>query len=178
VARQWLQKHGIKITAQSHEAPQNMYPMIFDSGDVGFNRIDRDDSFSLGSPNVDCGGTGVGGGGAFRQPGDNCVALGNLLIPSRRAGIPSLADTDFGTLVFEFSEVTSVRSISLLNVLGNESWLQVIQEDGSSVDMALSSVGENGLQIIPIDRSDVKKLSVSLTSFAGIASLDLCVLLP
>jgi hypothetical protein len=176
VARQWLYKYGIKITAQSHQDPQNVYPLIFDAEDVGSNGVDREDSFSLGSPNVDCGGTGVGGGGELGQPGENCEALGNLLIPSRRAGTPtSSSDADFGILVFEFYKMTVLGSISLLNVLGNESRLQV---DGSSVDMALSSVGENGLQVIHIDRSDVRKLSVSLKSFAGIASLDLCVLLP
>jgi hypothetical protein len=179
VARQWYQKYGIKITARSHQGPQNIYPLIFDSEDVGSNGIDREDSFSLASPNVDCGGTGVGGGGKLGQPGQNCETLSNLLIPSRRPGTPSLADApDFGILVFEFYKITALGSISLLNVLGNESRLQVVQEDGSSADMALSSVGENGLHRIRIDRAGVKKLSVSLKSFTGIASLDLCILLP
>jgi hypothetical protein len=177
VANEWSHKSGIKITALSHDGPQDVHPMIFDSEDVGSNGLDSEGISYLGSPNTACGGAGVGQGGEIGPPGENCGFLGNVLIPSRRAGSP-LSDSEFGILVFEFNEDTAVNAISLLNIVNTASHLQIIQGDGSTTDVALSSVGQNGFQTVPVNLESVTKLYVSLKSFAAVVNLDLCITVP
>ena len=180
VGNEWFFKSGIKITARSHEGPQDIYPMIFDSGDVVLNGLDNKAiSFQLGSPNIACGGVGVGKGGDIGQAGENCGFLSNVLIPSRRAGNPTSEVSSLsGILVFEFDEETAVNAISLLNIMDTGSYIQIYQVDGTITDMALSSVGQNGFQTLQLNLDGVTQLSVFLNSFAAVVDLDLLVCMP
>lgn len=169
VADEWFPQLGIKISAKSHDGPQNVHPMIFDS-----ENIDESESSHLGSPNNACGGPGEGDGGKIGAQGEICELLGNVLIPSRKDG--TSGDSEFGILVFEFHEDTTVNSISLLNVDDDESQVTITQEDGTSTNIALSSVGQNGFQTIEVGLEKVNEFAVSLKSLAAVASLSLCIL--
>lgn len=71
----------------------------------------------LGTPNQNCtpAGPGEGTGGVPGSPGENCVALGNvLIIQENDNGIPDDASTG-GTLTFTFSEPVIVNYFDLLD---------------------------------------------------------------
>ncbi len=71
----------------------------------------------LGTPNQNCtpAGPGIGEGGVPGTAGENCVALGNILIIQENDnGIPDDAATG-GTLTFTFSEPVIVRYFDLMD---------------------------------------------------------------
>jgi hypothetical protein len=181
VGDEWYKEDGVKISSYSHEGKKHdVHPMIFDSTDIVSNGLDRADMYFLGSPNFECGGFGVGNGGRVGQDGENCQRLGNLLIPSRIPGTPTKKKDDDlqdgGVLVFDFYKKTEIQHIAFLNIMeGDGSEMEIIHNDGTSETIELSSVGKNGYQVISLAEDNVERLSVSLKSFAGVASINLCV---
>ena len=183
VGGEWFHHYGVNIYAEGHDGEKNLHPMIFDSANVESNGlVDNKDVFALGSPNFDCGGFGFGRGGKEGKPGENCESLGNVLIPSRKPGSPSLSlknrgrsphSLPGGVLIFEFDKTTKVDNIKLLNIMG---WNQImaIHNDGSLEKIDLVSVDKNGFQNVPLDLDNVKRLYVTLQSFAAVAGIDLC----
>jgi hypothetical protein len=181
VENEWSSVFGIKVKASNHEGKKTLHPMIFDSLNVESNGLETNDAFFLGSPNFECGGFGVGQGGRMGNSGENCRALGNLLIPSRKVSTNKKQKdpTPFnwsqgGILTFEFKEYTEVKNIGLLNA-GDNSTIEVRYDEGQSQIFGVQSVGANGFQKIDVGVSNVESLAVSLISLSGIASLGLCV---
>jgi len=187
VGNEWLHTYGVKIYAEGHDGRGNLHPMIFDSSNVENNVLGNNikDKFSLGSPNVDCGGFGVGMGGRAGQSGENCRPLGNILIPSRRPGSPETRDIKTegafskpllgGVLIFEFHKWTRVNSVEMLNIMEDSEILATLN-NGNSAQIGLVSVGQNGFQSIAIDLENVRKLYFKLNSFTGVVGMDLCIL--
>lgn len=182
VRGEWLHRYGVNIDAESHDGSNNLHPMIFDSSNVESNALaGNKDIFELGSPNFDCGGFGHGRGGKEGAPGENCRHLGNLLIPSRKSRIQSSRERGRtskslpgGILVFEFSKLTKVDNIELLNVSrGNQ--IKAVHNDGTLETIDLVSMGKNGFQNVPLDLEHVKELHVKFHSFAAVSGIDLCV---
>eukprot|EP00536_Pseudo-nitzschia_multiseries_P007407 jgi/Psemu1/287094/fgenesh1_pg.175_\ len=187
VMGEWFHRYGVHISAEGHDGDHNLHPMIFDSSSVERNGLlaGSKDVFALGSPNFECGGFGQGRGGREGSPGENCQHLGNLLLPSRKPGSPtptanneeggsSRSSSQGGVLVFEFSKLTKVRNIDLLNV-GEEDQVIVVRSDGSVNMIDLVPKGQNGFQSVPVDLDQVQQLFVTFHSFAAVAALDLCV---
>jgi len=186
VRGEWFHNYGLNVYAEGHDGKDNLHPMIFDSSHVESNGLGSStDVFSLGSPNFDCMGFGVGKGGKEGKPGENCQALGNLLIPSRslnpgspnfklntkgRSDQPQLG----GVLIFEFNKKTKIDNIGFLNI-GDSDQIMAIYNDGSLEKIDLFSLGQNGFQNAPLDLDDVKRLYINLHSFGAVTGLDLCV---
>jgi hypothetical protein len=188
VENEWSSNLGIKIKSTSREGGKNdVFPMIFDSFDVESNGLQNNDIFFLGSPNFECDGDGVGigRGGKIGQLGENCEALGNLLVPTHRSAVSSNgrkkeknssdSENEGGVILFEFKKYTEVLKVGLLNVMeGSE--LHLVHNDGESEDsVELSSVGTNGYQVIDVGKRNVQKFFISFSSLAGVSFLDLCV---
>jgi hypothetical protein len=181
VENEWKYGFGIKMKASNLEGKKNLHPMIFDSFNVESNGVNTTDVFFLGSPNFDCGGLGVGDGGQLGHAGQNCNTLGNLLVPSRKAG-PSTKQksSDFsqrnqgGILTFEFEEYTEVRKIGLLNA-GDNSTIEAWRNGTLVSRIDVNSVGLNGYQKVQVEVPNVDFLAVSLTSFSGVSELDMCI---
>lgn len=103
VKDEWYHKHGVYLWAEASKEQKveeddyddhgdeeeeddkpksknnKLHPMIFDSGRVEQNSLGPlKDVYQLGSPNLDCGGPGVGGGGKLFSEGSNCEDLGAM----------------------------------------------------------------------------------------------------
>jgi hypothetical protein len=181
VENEWSSGYGIKVKASSHKGKKNLHPMVFDSFNVESNGVDSNDVFYLGSPNFECGGLGVGDGGRLGHAGQNCNALGNLLVPSDRAGASTKQKNSTvshrsqgGILLFEFTEYTEIRKVGLLNA-GDNSTIEVWHNGTLSGRINVDSVGTNGYQKVKVEMPNVDCLAVSLSSFSGVAELDMCV---
>eukprot|EP00537_Pseudo-nitzschia_pungens_P008935 CAMPEP_0172380922 /NCGR_PEP_ID=MMETSP1060-20121228/70687_1 /TAXON_ID=37318 /ORGANISM="Pseudo-nitzschia pungens, Strain cf. cingulata" /LENGTH=331 /DNA_ID=CAMNT_0013108689 /DNA_START=107 /DNA_END=1102 /DNA_ORIENTATION=+ len=190
VMGEWFHKYGVSISARGHDGDHNLHPMVFDSSGVERNGlVGNRDVFALGSPNFECGGFGRGRGGMVGGPGENCKTLGNLLVPSRKPGSPTLGSTSStstssggrptwsspgGILVFHFSRLTKVRSIDLLNV-GERDQVTVFRGNGDVETFDLVSKGPNGFQSVPLGLDQAQQLVVTFHSFAAVAGLDLCI---
>ena len=187
VGNEWSSSLGVKIKSTSREGnKKDVLPMIFDSFDVESNGLQDNDIFFLGSPNFECDGAGVGigRGGKIGQLGENCNALGNILVPTRRSAVssngkkkdknPSDSEQEGGVIEFEFKKYAEVLKVGLLNVMeGSE--IHLVHNDGLSESIELSSVDTNGYQVIDVNKANVDKLYISFSSLSGISSLELCV---
>lgn len=184
VRGEWFHRYGINIYADGHDGTSNLHPMIFDSSNLESNGlVGNKEIFSLGSPNFDCGGFGIGHGGKEGAPGENCEPLGNVLIPSRKAGSDSLTSSERlkvskpslgGVLHFKFSKLTKVENIGLLNISGANQIIAV-RNDGGMENIDLVPVGQNGSQNVSLDLDQVNELFVILHSFGAVSGLDLCI---
>eukprot|EP00534_Pseudo-nitzschia_fraudulenta_P003474 CAMPEP_0201136326 /NCGR_PEP_ID=MMETSP0850-20130426/54825_1 /ASSEMBLY_ACC=CAM_ASM_000622 /TAXON_ID=183588 /ORGANISM="Pseudo-nitzschia fraudulenta, Strain WWA7" /LENGTH=331 /DNA_ID=CAMNT_0047407619 /DNA_START=59 /DNA_END=1054 /DNA_ORIENTATION=- len=186
VRGEWFHRYGINIYAEGHDGIKNLHPMIFDSTDVQMNGLVGDKRYlALGSPNFDCGGFGVGIGGAEGKPGENCQSLGNVLIPSPKPGTPdssySITRDDYfqssvgGILIFEFNQRTRINSIGFLNVGGHDE-IMAFHNDESFQKIELESVGQNGFQNVPLHLDNVSRMFITLHSFAAVTGIDLCII--
>jgi hypothetical protein len=110
----------------------------------------------LGTPNEDFGGPGIGSGGSKGSPGENGVALGNVLIISGDgdAADPGASATG-GTLSIAFgllgSTTYSINSVTLLNVeVGTK--IVVRYRNGRAKTVESSGSGaNNGIEVVPVD---------------------------
>ena len=190
---EWFHTYGVMIHAEGHNGEKDIHPMIFDSSNVNTNGLEgSSDIFSLGSPNFDCGGFGVGRGGREGQPGENCQRLEKVLIPSRVPGSPNTSTNTGikigssegtlpepllgGVLTFDFhNKWTKVDSIELLNIIGEENEILAVHNDGTAEKINLVSVGQNGFQNVDLGLDNINRLYITLNSFAGVSGIDLCV---
>jgi hypothetical protein len=197
VKGEWFHTYGVMIHAEGHNGEKDIHPMIFDSSNVETNGLEgSSDIFSLGSPNFDCGGFGVGRGGREGQPGENCQRLEKILMPSRVSGSPNTntnTNTNTGikigssegassepllggVLMFEFhNKWTKVDSIELLNIMGEENEILAVHSNGTAEKINLVSVGQNGFQDKYLGLDNINRLYITLNSIAGVSGIDLCV---
>jgi len=184
VRGEWFHRYGLNIYAEGHDGKNNLHPMIFDSSNIESNGlVENEDLFALLSPNIDCGGRGIGTGGKEGNSGENCHLLGNILIPSRKPGSPNLylktRGSSYqpplgGVLIFEFDKKTKVDNIELLNI-GRFDQITAIHNDGSFEKIPLVSLGQNGFQKLHLKLDNVERLYINLHSFGAVTGLDLCV---
>jgi hypothetical protein len=78
---QWKDSYGVTVTASSMVGgyTPNGHARIYDTS-ISINA--NDGNIDLGSPNVNCGGIGVGFDGQPGQPGENCVAINSKYFSS------------------------------------------------------------------------------------------------
>jgi len=185
VRGEWFHNYGVMVYAEGRNGEKDLHPMIFDSSNVGTNGLIGGDMFSLGSPNYDCGGFGVGRGGREGNPGENCSPLENILIPSRVPGSPNTSirigegiSSDLfldGVLIFEFhNKWTKVESIELLNIM-EESKILAVRNDVITEKIQLVSVGQNGFQNVHLGLENIERLYITLSLFSGVSEINLCV---
>lgn len=118
------------------------------------------------SPNNQCTtpGAGVGEGGKPGQPGENCVPQGNVL-----------TETDGNMITITFSSiVTKVISIGLLNVADGDT-SAAITALTSTTTVRVPNLGENSVQIVPIDTEDVSSIKLTLSGLVALTSVDFCI---
>lgn len=157
------------ITVSTNNA--NEHPaMLFDSGDpTGYD-------WDLGSPNQDFGGPGRGSGGKAGQPGENSVALGNVLIITEDLDQDDPDDYHAGgTFIFEFADPVGIEALQLLDIDTNEANSKVLAFNtaGEKIgSFAMQTLGNNSVQWLMLDLQDVAKLAIKLQSSGALAAIS------
>ena len=145
--------------------------MIFDTASPTGN------DFDLGTPNQDFGGPGIGSGGNAGQPGENAVALGNVLIVSEDADSTD-PDDDFGggTLIFDFDFPVYLDEVGILDIdVGHGGTVEAFDAAGVSVGSApILDPGNNSVQTVQLGAAGVRRLVVTLVSGGALTEIISC----
>ncbi|WP_149498802.1 SdrD B-like domain-containing protein [Roseiconus lacunae] len=155
---------GVTISATSRNKPwQGNAAMIFNSSYPTGHDND------LGTPNQAYGGPGQGSGGA-----SNDTALGNVLIISED-GDQSDPDDDYkgGVITFSFDQPVDINHLDVLDIDVDEhggSILTVTTTTGTQT-IAISVAGNNSVQRIQVDVSNVVEMKVDFVSSGAITEL-------
>ncbi len=124
--------------------------------------------WDLGTPNQQYGGPGVGNGGA-----SNNVALGKLLIVQENNNTPD-DNGGGGNLYFNFSNAPTINSVKIVDIEENNSFMVVTQTNGNTTTIPIAQIGDNSVQDVPVNLTDVAQLRVRFKRSGGVASLDVC----
>jgi hypothetical protein len=160
---------GIHITTDD---PSSHPAMIFDSAQpTGYD-------WDLGSPNEDFGGPGRGTGGEEGQPGENRWPLGNVLIISED-GDQEDPDDHYagGTFIFTFEKPSMIHEVQLLDIDANETTGKIVAYDQRENKLGIFSMqqlGNNSVQIVPINLENVTRLEIHLQSSGAVAAISFC----
>ena len=134
----------------------------------------------LGSPNQFCNpsGPGVGAGGEPNQPGENCVPQGNVLIIQEEGTVQPDANSEGGTITFDFTpEMDYVYEIGLMSI-DTETALTVEYQDKSGMkgtkDINVPLLGPNSVQVVPINLANVYQIRLTLTCSDAVTFLSFC----
>ena len=162
---------GVHVTTND---PVNHPAMIFDSA----NPTGGD--WDLGSANEDFGGPGRGDGGRAGTPGENSQALGKLLIISEDADSSDPDDNGSGgTMSFTFDMPVRIDDIHLVDVddmsaVGDFKAYST-QDTSNLITMGQSlGLGDNSVQVIPLNAGGVQRLDITLPESGGIQSIVSC----
>ena len=172
VADEWKDEFGFRVSASGKNDggyTPNGKARILDSSNPK-------SAEELGTPNFKCPtrGPGKGSGGKPGRPGENCEALGNVLI---------IQDTepawirDFpkgGRINFSFTKPTEVATLGLLDINSSGTRIRIYKSDGSRITISASRLGNNSFQEIPIYQKDVKRIRIDLKSNGAVTDLSLC----
>jgi outer membrane protein assembly factor BamB len=170
---------GVIIWGENNRVGGPDQAILFDSG----NPTGGD--FDLGTPNQDFGGPGIGAGGRQGQPGQNSVALGNLVIIAQNvidANGNGLVDdpndeSAGGRIFFEFLAPQEVNSLRLVDAEGGEISGYIRTYDANSQLLSaipVYPVGDNGVQEVGIRERGVKWLEVELVGSGGVQGIFTC----
>ena len=161
------------ISVPNNNGPQTC--IIFDSS----NPTGEDPD--LGTPNNTCGGPGVGTGGEVGQPGENCVARGNLLIIAEDLGDANTDnivddpddDANGGTITFEFDDVVIVTRMVIIDI-DNESAQCNLENDGTLKGTVNGGdLGNNSAQELDLSGyGEITRLEISFSSSGAIAEME------
>jgi Tol biopolymer transport system component len=160
---------GIHITTDD---PSSHPAMIFDSAQpTGYD-------WDLGSPNEDFGGPGRGTGGEEGQPGENRWPLGNVLIISED-GDQEDPDDHYagGTFIFTFEKPSMIHEVQLLDIDANETTGKIVaydQRENKLGTFSMQQLGNNSVQIVPINLENVSRLEIHLQSSGAVAAISFC----
>lgn len=134
------------ISVINNSGPQSC--IIFDSSSP------TGQDWDLGTPSQDFGGPGIGSGGLAGEPGENAVALGNLLIIAEDLGDANLDDVvddpdderDGGSIAFLFHSPAQPVSITLVDI--DEQLLGLDIDGGGALEISVqgSAAGNNSVQ--------------------------------
>ncbi|MGD2162279.1 MAG: PKD domain-containing protein, partial [Anaerolineales bacterium] len=158
---------GIHIATNK---PDEHPAMIFDSGaPTGYDR-------DLGTPNEDFNGPGLGSGGGLGEPGENNAALGNILILSED-GDPADPDDYYagGNLIFEFDDPVNIAAVQMVDIDVNEGNSRVVAYSASGEELgtfAILPLGNNSVQWVELDVTQVTRLTVYLQSSGALAAIS------
>ncbi len=159
--------------SNSGGGPQSI--IIFDSANPTGGDLD------LGTPNETCGGPGQGSGGEAGQPGENCVARGNLLIVAEDIddgdddGLVDDPDDEAGggVIRFDFDFVVDLDEIVIIDIDAETLDFEMSGPDGYVGAGSGSDYGNNSCQIIDLSEfQSVTSLEVVFSSSGAIAELS------
>ncbi len=138
--------------------------------------------FDLGTPNVSCGGPGIGSGGAAGSPGENCTALGNLLIIAENIvdaapadGIVDDPDDEAlgGTLSFDFPDAVLPSEIIIVDIDGESADVSLYSGPSLVATIPALDLGNNSVQRIDLSgHGSVTRIEVFLSSSGAVAELS------
>ncbi len=147
-------------------------PMIFDSS----NPTGGDDD--LGTPNETFGGPGIGSGGEAGQPGENAVALGNVLIISEDNDSSDPDDNSGGgTLSFTFAYPVRVDQVGILDIdEGMGGTVTAYDGVGAKIGIGAMSnnLGNNSVQTVPLGVRGVRRLEVYFPGSGAVSKIVFC----
>ncbi|MEM9218254.1 MAG: Ig-like domain-containing protein [Cyanobacteria bacterium P01_F01_bin.150] len=151
-----LAAHGLTLSTPNH--PYGA--MIFDSGEPTGGDLD------LGTPHRLFGGPGKGAGGRPGEPGENRVALGNVLIISEDGDQQDPDDNaKGGTLRFSWDAPVQVSHVGILDIDKKEvgGAIATYNTSGERLDrVTIANLGGNSVQTIDINQDEVSYLDVNL----------------
>lgn len=127
----------------------------------------------LGTPNAAFSGPGIGTGGASGT-GQNDVALGNLLIIQENNNSIPDDDRRGGDLVFGFTGPSTVTSMTIVDIDGNNSSYVELQTVNGTVSFPLADLGDNSVQTLMINTSGVTQMTVHFGGSGGIGEMNIC----
>jgi hypothetical protein len=158
----------------NNSGPQSL--MVFDSSNPSGGDPD------LGTPNETCTppGPGVGVGGEVGQPGENCEAMGNILVIAE-----NLTDTnnddivdspdddrDGGRITIEFAAGVAPVSITLIDI-DQETASVHASNDTLMVTVDASDLGDNSVQKLDISGEGLfQSMVVVFSSSGGICEIE------
>ena len=171
----------------ANPGPAGNHAVVFDTS----NPTGGDDD--LGTPNMTCpesGGPGVGDGGAFGSPFENCEPLGNILIIGADlidADMDGLVDdpddintdaSDFAGITLQFSQQGPVtaNAVTIIDIDGNGPDPRVeladINDDLIAV-YPIPQTGNNGVAVIDLeDTPNVFTMRVKLQGSGGLVNVE------
>ena len=147
--------------------------IIFDSSNPGAGCED------LGTPNQDFGGPGIGNGGEAGQPGENSVALGNLLIVAENLIDVSPADglvddpddeAQGGVITFDFDVAVDVTKIVIVDIDNDETCvISLTDVNGVVTQIPAAALGNNSVQTVQLGGAMIQRMEVDFSSSGAIA---------
>ncbi len=163
---------GLQITVAPN-APSTGPAMIFDSGTP--TGVDYD----LGSPNLTCAppGPGDGAGGELGQTGENCTALGNVLIISEDGDALGPDDSsDGGTITFTFTHDVEVESIDFLDIEAAGNSVDFFDALGAPIANVpiVTPLGDNSFDRLTTNQVGVREFVVNLAGEGAIDAINFC----
>ena len=176
VGTQWESSHGLVVSALSSSGggytPHGQARLYDSSYDAPNN--DQGDP-DLGTPNAECGGPGRGNGGRPGQPGENCVALGNLVIVQESDKPYADDNARGGTLVFGFTNPRGVHveSMGLVDIGSSSALLEIITTN-AIYTQHLQALGDNSYQVAIIDRHNVLEVRLHLSGGGAVSHVAFC----
>ena len=183
-----LVPNELRVTAMMRDDGDEVYTP--DGAARVFDSSDPQPDFDLGTPNGQCPtpGPGLGAGGVPGAAGENCVALGNLIIVQRRDKLRPDDAEDGGILDFE----VDVSARMILNEIGILDVPARVGDDYIPATVEITNVafpnepftfqfdgaGANGFQNIGVpDTAPIRytrNVQIDLPYDAGIAYLKFC----
>jgi len=181
--KEYWDSHGVEIKAIPRSgtgyAPDKQ-GRIYDTSYYALNDYYGDPD--LGSPNIDCGGHGLGSGGRrhiwntnTNNPGANCVAQGNILI-IQESNKPYADDNLYGgRIVFRFRYNVTLQQVGFMDIVENSGYYcKITMNDGTVHRHEIVGYGKNSLSTMEFDMEHVTKLEVHLLGPGAIRFVAFC----
>jgi len=132
--------------------------------------------FDLGTPNVTFGGPGIGAGGEAGQPGENAVALNNVLIISEDGDLNDPDDdAGGGVITFDFASPVTFFRIGILDVDDNNSAgvVRLLDNIGGVISqLAVLPLGDNSVQYVSMTTAGISSVEVVFPGSGAITGLE------
>lgn len=168
------------LTVINNAGPQAM--LIFDSANPTGGDTD------IGTPNMDFAGPGTGAGGGSGQPGENAVALGNLLIIAENVidvapadGIVDVpdCDADGGTFRFDFDVEVMVTGVTILDIDDETGQIDCYLNNVLVGSTAMLDLGDNSKQIVDVSSHGMlDRIDVIISSSGAVAEIEFEAIVP
>jgi|GEM_PF-2830344 len=179
VGNQWASM-GVTFSFVNNNPNKVPTGVIFDSG----NPTGGD--WDLGTPHQDFGGPGIGPGGAAGMPGENSVAIGNLLVLAENTtdnnndGLIDDPDDEGagGEMQMNFAYPYYVESLSMVDLDNGNGIIRIHQTGNRVTDFNIPGLGDNAVTEVPIQLDSVVQLRVILPGSGGISALAYCPVAP
>ena len=144
--------------------------MIFDSAAPAAGHED------LGAPNVSCPnpGPGVGAGGTFASPNENCEELRKILIFSANPPAPAdpIPKADGGVITVNLAESVSEITITMLNVITTGGEIKAYDCFNTLLDtQSIAVTGANGIGNTTIAQAGIRKLTIKIVTKSAVAKI-------